>query len=475
LAVLFGCAALGEVPPTLALPGGALRLCGVAVARRPRISGRTTVRSNRASFPRFARLKRPNPRRHEVQGRVSDVRGAAASTHGQTEFGALRASTSRGRDLFAFTRALPLDQAGELLQAIQDLSLARSLAEVQSVIRTAARRLTGADGATFVLRDGDECYYADEDAISPLWKGQRFPLSTCVSGWVMTRRQAAVIPNVFADDRVPHEAYRPTFVRSLAIVPIRQYDPLGAIGNYWADHHEATEEEVQILQALADSTAVAIENVRTYQQLEESRLETLNRLALAAEYRDDGTHQHTKRVARTAFLAARELGLSVADASLIRQAAPLHDLGKLSLPDAILLKPAKLSVPEYRKVKRHPAAGAAILSGSSSRVLRLAEEIALTHHEWWDGSGYPAGLVADRIPLSGRIVALADVFDALTHARPYKRPWSIAKAVAEIRRLAGRQFDPAVVEAFLQLDPAALVELPAARQARRRRRDPACD
>jgi putative nucleotidyltransferase with HDIG domain len=266
------------------------------------------------------------------------------------------------RDPFTFTRALPLDQAGELLHAIQDLSLARSLPEVQAIVRTAARRLTGADGATFVLRDGDECFYADEDAISPLWKGQRFPLDMCVSGWVMSHREAVVIPDVFTDDRVPHEAYRPTFVRSLAMVPIRKYNPLGAIGNYWADRHEATAEEVQILQALADSTAVAIENVRTYQQLEESRLETLNRLALAAEYRDDGTHEHTKRVARTAFLIARELGLSVSDASLIRQAAPLHDLGKLSLPDAILLKPAKLSMAEYRKVKRHPAAGAAILS-----------------------------------------------------------------------------------------------------------------
>jgi putative two-component system response regulator len=225
-----------------------------------------------------------------------------------------------------------------------------------------------------------------------------------------------------------------------------------------------------MLQALADSTAVAIENVRTYQQLEESRLETLNRLALAAEYRDDGTHQHTKRVARTAFLLAREIGLGASEAALIRQAAPLHDLGKLSLPDAILLKPAKLSVAEYRKVRRHPAAGAAILSGSSSEVLRLAEGIALTHHEWWDGSGYPAGLKGESIPLSGRIVALADVFDALTHARPYKRAWPIARSVAEIERLAGRQFDPALVTAFLKLEPAGLVELPTARAGSPRRR-----
>jgi putative two-component system response regulator len=379
-----------------------------------------------------------------------------------------------GRDLFTFTRALPLGRAGELLGAIQHLSLARSLPEVQEIVRTAARRLTGADGATIVLEDGDQCFYADEDAIAPLWKGQRFARATCISGWVMDHGQPATIADVSADARIRQPLYQATFVRSLAMVPIRQHEPLGAIGNYWATHHDVTPEEVQMLQALADSTAVALENVRTYQQLEESRLETLNRLALAAEYRDDGTHEHTKRVARAAFLLARELGMTPADASLIRQASPLHDLGKLALPDAILLKRARLSVAEYQLVKQHPTAGAAILSGSSSRVLRLAEEIALTHHEWWDGSGYPVGLSGSEIPLSGRIVALADVFDALTHARPYKRAWPIERALAELRRLAGTQFDPAVVEAFFRLDPASLVELPLTRARSRRRRERPC-
>ncbi len=156
-----------------------------------------------------------------------------------------------------------------LVDVIQRLSLAASLDEIVAIVRTAARQLTGADGATFVLRDGDFCSYIDEDAISPLWKGQRFPLEMCISGWVMNSGESVTISNVFLDPRIPVEAYRPTFVRSLAMVPIRTQSPVGAIGNYWATTHQPTEDEVRILQALADSTAVAMENVRIHQELEE--------------------------------------------------------------------------------------------------------------------------------------------------------------------------------------------------------------
>ena len=359
--------------------------------------------------------------------------------------------------LLTFTPLSRLEQARELVGSIQRLSLARSITDIQGIVRTAARRLTGADGATFVLRDSTNCYYADEDAISPLWKGQRFPLHACISGWAMLHRRPAVIEDIYADDRIPHAAYRPTFVRSLAMVPIRTLDPVGAIGNYWATRHQPTEQEVEVLQALADSTAVAMENVRVYQELEEARLETLQRLALAAEYRDDDTYEHTERVARTASVLAERLGLPESEVSLIRQAAPLHDIGKLAVSDSVLLKPGKLTTEEFEQIKAHPAAGAAILSGSNNDVLRLGEEIALTHHERWDGSGYPTRLEGDAIPLSGRIVALADVFDALTHSRPYKQAWPIDDAVEEVCRQRARQFDPEVVDAFHGLDPTELV------------------
>lgn len=157
----------------------------------------------------------------------------------------------------------------QLVTAVQELSLARNLETVTAIVRKAARELTGADGATFVLREGEHCYYADENAIAPLWKGRRFPLSACVSGWAMLNRQQVVIEDIYVDPRIPQDAYRETFVKSLAMVPIRTMDPIGAIGNYWANRHVPTAEDVKLLQALADTTAVALENVRVYEELEQ--------------------------------------------------------------------------------------------------------------------------------------------------------------------------------------------------------------
>ncbi|MGE5184035.1 MAG: ATP-binding protein [Acidobacteriota bacterium] len=165
-----------------------------------------------------------------------------------------------------------VDRSGaveRLVKVVQELSLARDLATVMAIVRTAARQLTGADGATFVLRDHDRCYYADEDAIAPLWKGQRFPMSACVSGWAMLHREPVAIPDIYADTRVPSDAYRPTFVKSLVMVPIRSAEPVGAIGTYWATYHRASPEEIDLLATLANSTSIALENVQLYQELEQ--------------------------------------------------------------------------------------------------------------------------------------------------------------------------------------------------------------
>jgi hypothetical protein len=168
-----------------------------------------------------------------------------------------------------------------LVKVVQELSLARSLETVMAVVRRAARELTEADGATFVLQDNGKCFYAEEDAIAPLWKGQRFPMSACISGWVMINREVAIIEDIYADSRIPAEAYRPTFVKSLVMVPVRTEAPIAAIGNYWAKPHLATADEVELLQALANTTAVALENVQLYSELEERVRDGTQRLEQA--------------------------------------------------------------------------------------------------------------------------------------------------------------------------------------------------
>jgi PAS domain S-box-containing protein len=187
------------------------------------------------------------------------------------------------------------------------------------------------------------------------------------------------------------------------------------------------------------------------QDLERAQLETLQRLAIASEYRDDDTGLHTKRVGLTAGRIATELGLPPEQVQVLLRAAPLHDVGKIGIGDSILLKPGKLTAEEFETMKQHTVIGSKMLSDSTSAWLQMAEEIALTHHERWNGQGYPQGLCGEDIPLVGRIVAVADVFDALTHERPYKPAWPVAEAINEIQLQSGTQFDPAVVSAFLAL------------------------
>jgi putative two-component system response regulator len=187
-------------------------------------------------------------------------------------------------------------------------------------------------------------------------------------------------------------------------------------------------------------------------ELELARLETLDRLALAADYRDDSTGAHTRRVGDLAARLAEVLGLSEADVELLHRAAPLHDIGKVGLPDAVLVKDGPLGSDEMALMRTHPAIGARILSGSRVGLLVLAQEIAESHHERWDGQGYPHGLAGDRIPSSGRIVALADAFDAMTHPRRYKPQLSLDEALAEVARESGHQFEPRLVDALFRLN-----------------------
>ncbi|EFL52440.1 response regulator receiver modulated metal dependent phosphohydrolase [Solidesulfovibrio fructosivorans JJ]] len=184
-------------------------------------------------------------------------------------------------------------------------------------------------------------------------------------------------------------------------------------------------------------------------ELQDSRLEIIRMLGRAAEFRDSCTARHVIRMSYYCEVLARAAGLSDVEANLILQATPMHDVGKIGIPDTILLKPARLTPEERECMKKHAAFGAKILGRHDTPLLRLAREVALSHHEKWDGSGYPRGLAGEDIPLAGRIVAIADVFDALTSRRPYKAPWPEQEAVAYLREQSGKHFDPALVAAFL--------------------------
>ena len=186
-------------------------------------------------------------------------------------------------------------------------------------------------------------------------------------------------------------------------------------------------------------------------ELRGTQMDVIHRLAHATESRDQETGLHLERISRLCERVGLAMGMTPAEAETLRDASLLHDIGKIAIPDAILLQPHALTDEQRETMRRHTTLGGEILSGSTSPIMRMAEEIALTHHERWDGEGYPDGLSGEEIPLTGRICAVCDVFDALLSSRPYKEPWPLADAIEEMRRERGHQFDPAVVDAFLSV------------------------
>lgn len=188
-------------------------------------------------------------------------------------------------------------------------------------------------------------------------------------------------------------------------------------------------------------------------ELQQTRMQVVQRLGMAAEFRDEETGNHILRMSHISELLARTIGWDDDDCELMLMASPMHDIGKIGIPDHILLKPGKFEPDEWEIMKTHATIGGKLLDGDDSTLMRMAREIALSHHEKWDGSGYPNGLAGEDIPMSGRIAALADVFDALTSQRPYKKAWPVEDAVQLIKDNSGKHFDPQLVEVFLQKLP----------------------
>jgi putative two-component system response regulator len=261
--------------------------------------------------------------------------------------------------------------------------------------------------------------------------------------------------------RVPMDAYLPILVLTADITPMAKEKALsGGAKDFLTKPLDATEVLLRIrnlletrflhLELHGEKRALEEKVAERTRELDLTRLEILERLARAAEYRDFDTGRHATRMGEIAGMLARALGLSADRVELIRQAAPLHDIGKIGIPDAILLKPEPLSEEEFEVIKKHTIIGAGMLSGSRSPLLQVAEEIALYHHERWDGTGY-AYLVGTQTPIAARIATVADVFDALSHDRPYRPAWPLEKVMAHIQEGAASAFDPDVVAALLRI------------------------
>jgi len=221
--------------------------------------------------------------------------------------------------------------------------------------------------------------------------------------------------------------------------------------------HSIVRARVRTHLALYDQNRVLEDKVRERTaELNDTRLEIIRRLGLAAEYKDNETGMHVIRMSHYSHLIAQEYGLSDGEAELVLHAAPMHDVGKIGIPDRVLLKPGKLDDEEWNIMRTHSYIGYKIIGDHPGELLKTAAVAAYTHHEKWDGSGYPRRLKQENIPLIGRIIAVADVFDALTSVRPYKKAWPVEDAVAEIRKSSGSHFDPELVEAFNKRIPGIL-------------------
>lgn len=376
-----------------------------------------------------------------------------------------------GEAEFEAVAALRLSQ--RLIQVGIALSSETDLRRLLELIVAQARELTGCDGASLFIREGEELRFFVVKRNEEL-QDLRLPLTpSSIVGYVVLTGESLNLPDVYQLPPDLPYAFNPQVdrqtgyrTRSLLTVPLR--DPSGNIlgalqllnrlrpdrpadlaPDQVADWSQPFSElEVQVAEALASQAAVAYQNVRLREELKAAHLETIFCLAQAAEYRDQDTAFHLKRMSHYSRILAKELGLSSHEQELIFYASPLHDVGKIGIPDAILQKPGPLTPEERQIMKRHPEIGYEILSQSNSELMKKSAIIALTHHEKFDGSGYPRGLKGEGIPLEGRIVALADVFDALASRRPYKKAWDLSDIFRFVESQSGSHFDPQVVAAF---------------------------
>jgi HD-GYP domain-containing protein (c-di-GMP phosphodiesterase class II) len=359
------------------------------------------------------------------------------------------------------------------------LSEQQNLNKLLELILTESRKFTGAEAGSLYVREGDQLRFAltqndvldkrahekgkkEGAAASKTFTGFYLSLDkSSMAGYVGVTGKVLNIPDAYKISKAREYRFNSSFdekndyrTQSMLMVPLKDIsgNVVGVLQLInarkgkkvvpFARHFET------LALSLASQAAVSIKNAVLAHELKEAYLDTIFRLSVASEYKDIDTALHIQRMSRYSEILAEALGLSAAEVEKIRFASPMHDVGKIGVPDSILLKPAKLTPEEFKVMQNHTVIGAKILENAKSEILKASEQIAITHHEKWDGSGYPRGLAGENIALYGRIVALADVFDALTNKRCYKPALSLDESVQIIKEGKGSHFDPQVVEAF---------------------------
>jgi len=370
----------------------------------------------------------------------------------------------------AMVDAAHLTANGEALQVSRRLievgialSAESNVERLLRMILCYAQELTHCDAGSLYLREaaGLRIFISQNDAV----RNYLLPLDhTSIAGYVVSQGVSLNVADVYAlDPDLPYQFNRAVDVQtgyrtqSLLTVPMRnrQGEVIGALQLLnrmsWTDPpvcEPFSKFDQDVVESLASQAGVAYHNAKLQEGIKAAHYETIFRLSVAAEYRDQDTSYHLKRMSHYSRIIAKYMGLSEEEQEMILYASPMHDVGKLGIPDAILLKPGPLTPEERQYMQRHPLIGAEILGQSESKLLQLSAVIALAHHEKFDGSGYPQGLKGEEIPLPGRIVALADVFDALTSKRAYKKSWDLNQVLEFIDHNTGSHFDPQVVAAF---------------------------
>ena len=358
----------------------------------------------------------------------------------------------------------------ELINISILISSKSTLNDLLDTVLKKARDITNSDAGSLYLKEGNRLIFliTQNDTLKDINKNfKSFPIyidKHSIAGYAAFTGDIIRIDDVY---NIPKEYpfsfniefdqnnnYKST---SMLTIPMKDNEK-EVIGVLQLINAKDSEEKIvtysneieKIIESFASIAAVAIKNVQLKDSIKRAHLETIYRLSVAAEYKDTDTGTHIKRMSRYSEVIARNMGFDSKYCELLLYASPLHDIGKLGIPDAILTKPAKLDPDEWDMMKKHTTMGYEILKDSSEHLIKFAASIALSHHERYDGNGYPNRLKGENIPVEGRIVALADVFDALATKRPYKEPWPLEKILDLIQVERDKQFDSNVIEAFFK-------------------------